>query len=471
MAATVAACLPVSFAVPASAAAGLKGDFNGDGYRDVAVSAAYATVNGHSEAGSVSVLYGSPDGAGAARIQTISQDTPGVPGAAEAGDCFGRFTTAGDFDGDGYADLAVAAIGEDAGSDVDGGTAAILWGGSGGLNGGTTVSDPARSSHDYFGRLLTAGDFDGDGRTDLALASDSNKLDVYRGGFTRSGGTGGHYTVTTPVLPVKGPDTFNLTPGDVNADGRTDLLVDGFDGQSSTDVAYNQNYYLPGAGGGLTASGAVRMPAGVISDVGDVNGDGYGDVVIGDSWDSGADSPGVSKGGAVQVVYGTSSGPGGKDVVTQDTAGVPGTSERGDGFGYVLSLGDVDGDGYQDLAVGSPGEDLNGVADAGMVTVLRGSPNGISGTGSQALAQDTPGVPGDNEEGDGFGGEVFLSDTNADGKADLTVGVPWENGGNGYVDTFGSTGTQIDPAGRGIGLTAAQVSSAETPYFGYQITG
>ncbi len=455
----------------ASAVTGLQGDFNGDGYRDVAVSAPYAAVNGHTGAGSVSVLYGSPDGAGAGQIQTVSQDSPGVPGAAETDDDFGGFSATGDFNGDGYADLAVSAMGEDAGSDIDGGTAVILWGSQSGLTGGTTVPDPARSSHDYFGSLLAAGDYDGDGRTDLAVASDNNKLDVYRGGFTPDGAAGGHYTVTTPVLPVKGLDMFNLTPGDVNADGRTDLLVDGFDGDAVNTTSYNQNYYVPGATSGLTAAGAVRLPAGVISDIGDVNGDDYGDVVIGNDWDAGTDSAGISKGGAVEVVYGTSSGPGGEDTVTQDSTGVPGTSESGDSFGYEVSMGDVDGDGYDDLAIGSPGEDLNGVVDAGMVTVLHGSSTGFQEPRAQALAQDTPGVPGDNEKGDGFGGEVFLSDTTGDGKADLTVGVPWENGGNGYVVAFTSDGTQLDTAAHGIGLTAAQVSSAGTPYFGAQLAG
>ncbi|WP_255950223.1 FG-GAP-like repeat-containing protein [Streptomyces odontomachi] len=455
----------------ASAATGLQGDFNGDGYRDVAVSAPYAAVNGHTGAGSVSVLYGSPDGAGAGRIQTVSQDSAGVPGAAETDDYFGGFSTAGDFNGDGYADLAVAVTGEDVGSDTDGGTAVILWGGQSGLNGGTTVSDPAPTSHDHFGNLLVAGDYDGDGRADLAVSADNNKLDIYRGGFTADGTTGGHYTVTTPVLPVKGLDIFNLTPGDVNGDGRTDLLVDGFDGDAVDTDAYNENYYLAGATGGLTAAGAVHLPAGVISDIGDVDNDGYGDIVIGNDWDAGTDSAGIAKGGAVKVVYGTESGPGGEDTVTQDSTGVPGASESGDGFGYEVSMGDVDGDGYDDLAIGAPGEDLNGIADAGMVTVLHGSSIGFREPRAQALAQDTPGVPGDNEAGDGFGGEVFLSDTTGDGKADLVVGVPWENGGNGQAVAFTSDGTQLDTAARGIGLTAAQVSSVGTPYFGAQLAG
>ncbi|WP_309059289.1 FG-GAP-like repeat-containing protein [Streptomyces sp.] len=457
---------------PAAAAPGLDGDFNGDGYRDVAVTAPLATVDGKNAAGAVTILYGSPDGAGASRIQSLTQNSAGVPGAAEKDDQFGSHTAPGDFNGDGYADLAVGAPGEDAGSDTNGGTVVILWGGSGGLSGGTTVSDPSRSSHDWFGQVVAAGDYDGDGRADLAIASDINKVDIYRGGFTRTGSTGGRYAVTAPVLKVKGIDIYNLTPGDIDSDGRTDLVVDGYEGDSDGEYSYNANYWLPGSSSGTTASGARKLPAGIISDIGDVNGDGYGDIVIGNQWDAGANSAGAAKGGAVEIVYGTSYGPdGGAETISQNTAGVPGSNETGDGFGYEVSLGDINGDGHDDLVVGSPGEDLDGVEDAGMVSVIYGFSGGLSGTGTQALDQGAPGVPGNNEKGDSFGGEVLLSDVTGDGKADLTVGVPWENSSNGYAVVFESDGSKIDTAGRGIGLTRAGLSSAGYPLFGFHVNG
>ncbi|GAA3500468.1 FG-GAP repeat protein [Streptomyces prasinosporus] len=457
---------------PAAAAPGLDGDFNGDGYRDVAVTAPLATVGGKNAAGAVTVLYGSPDGAGAHRIQTLTQNSTGVPGSAEEDDQFGSHTAPGDFNGDGYADLAVGAPGEDAGSDTNGGTVVVLWGGSGGLSGATTVSDPSRSSHDWFGQVVAAGDYDGDGRADLAIASDINKVDVYRGGFTKSGATGGRYTVTAPVLKVEGLDIYNLTPGDVDADGRTDLVVDGYEGDSDGEYSYNANYWLRGSSSGVTASGARKLPAGVISDIGDVNGDGHGDIVIGNQWDAGADSAGAARGGAVEIVYGTPDGPdGGIETISQNTAGVPGSNETGDGFGYEVSLGDVNGDGHDDLVVGSPGEDLDGIRDAGMVSVIYGFSGGLSETGTQALEQGTPGVPGNSEENDGFGGEVLLSDVTGDGRADLTVGVPWENSSNGYAVVFESDGARIDTAGRGIGLTQAGISSAGHPLLGFHVNG
>lgn len=451
----------------AATPSGAQGDFNGDGYRDVAVVSPLATVSGKS-GGAVSILYGSKSGAGAAKIQTVTQDSAGVPGAAEKNDYFGGMSIAGDFDGDGYADLAVGSSGEDVGSDVDGGSVTILWGASGGLSGGTTVKDPSVSAHDHFGDLLASGDYNGDGKTDLAIASDQNVVDVYRGGFTKTGGTGGHYSVTAPVAKVPGPDLFNLTAGDVNHDGRADLLVDGYETTSAEE--WNANYYLPGSPSGVTTTGIQKLPAGVISDIGDVNGDGYGDIVIGAQWD--AEIPGSHKGGVVKVVYGTANGPdGGQDAINQDSPGVPGSGEADDIFGYEVTLGDINGDGMDDLAVGAPGEDLNGIADAGMVTVLYGSTTGFATTGAQSFAQDSPGVPGDNEKGDGFGGDVFLSDSDNDGKADLTVSSPWENNSDGYVVTFNSNGSKLAPTGKGYGLTATKISTAGTPMLGAGLTG
>lgn len=111
----------------APAANGRQGDFNGDGYRDLAVAAPSATVDGKKGAGAVTVLYGSAHGVDASRRTTLTQNSPGVPGAAEAGDLFGASLATGDFNSDGFADLAVSAPYEDISTDADAGTVQILW--------------------------------------------------------------------------------------------------------------------------------------------------------------------------------------------------------------------------------------------------------------------------------------------------------------------------------------------------------
>lgn len=447
-------------------------DFNGDGIGDVAFSADGAYVSGKKEAGQLVVLYGTATGVSSAKRHTISQNTTGSPGSAEAGDHFGYDTAYADFNGDGYDDIAVGAAGEDVGSDVDGGGLAILWGSASGITGkGVTIADPAPSSHDRWGKNLAAGDFDGDGKADLAVGNSSATLHVFRGGFDSSGtALLGRSTVKPPIQggsPANGP--LNLTAGDVNGDSRTDLVVDGF--ETETDYGWNRNYYIPGTASGLSTSGIKALKPGVITAIGDINADGYGDIVSGAQWNAttsdGTSVPDSAKGGKVWVTYGTVDGPGSVTGITQDTGNVPGASETNDWFGYELDLGDINGDNYLDLAIGVAGENIGSAANTGAVTVLYGSASGLNtSTGAQSFAQSTAGVPGNDEDDDMFGIDLKLDDVTGDGKADLIAGSA-ENAGNGGVTYLPSNGSKITTSGsRSIAPSTSGVSTTGTPYFG-----
>ena len=457
----------------AAAPSGTGADFNNDGYADIAVSSPTASVAGKNEAGQVTVLYGSPEGIGSARRTTISQNSAGVPGTAETGDRFGFATAAGDFDADGFTDLAVGAAHEQVGDDVDGGTVQIIWGSVTGLAGGVTINDPAPTAHDRFGVDVAAGDFDNDGRTDLVTGDSSSSLRLFKGGISRYGKAASTVLVPTPILGGgKDGGTYKLTSGDVTHDGKDDLVVNGYEGTSDAEYLYNANYYLPGAASGLDPNAARKLPGGVITDIGDVNGDGYGDLVTGLSWDK--DVPGTTKGGKVNVIYGSASGPTSEmDSITQESGTIPGGSETGDSFGLEVSLGDINGDGLQDLAIGAPSEDLSGVTDTGSVTVVYGSTQGLDTTnGVQYFHQEVAGVPGTGEAYDFFGSEVFLSDLNGDGKADLTVGAIGENDGNGSVVAFNSDGSALTTAGaRSVSPSAVGVDTAYYPQFGAVMAG
>ncbi|MFI9048449.1 FG-GAP repeat protein [Streptomyces sp. NPDC053427] len=456
----------------ASAANGRQGDFNGDGYRDIAVAAPVATVDGKKGAGAVTVLYGSPHGVDASRRTTLSQNSPGVPGAAEAGDLFGAALAVGDFDSDGFADLAVSAPNEDVSGDVDGGTVQILWGAAGGLSGkgSATLTDPAPSKHDLLGAALAAGDFDRDGTTDLAVGAASSTLHVFKKGFSRSGTPGARTAIGLPLYQDATNGIVQLTSGEVTDQGYADLVVSAYDKKAPHASV---NYYLPGTESGLSGARAKRLPGGYITAIGDVNGDGFGDLVTGMHFDDRV--PGATKGGKVNVIHGSASGPRVDlvDTITQESGAVPGGSEKGDKFGYEVSLGDINGDGLQDLAIGVASETIDGVAEAGAVTVLRGSPSGIDTTHQvQYFHQNSPGVPGSDEKRDLFGGEVFLSDLNGDKKADLTVGANFEDGGDGAIITLPSDGSRLTTTGsRFVSAAAAGISTAGAPQFGSIVAG
>ncbi len=159
------------------------GDFDGDGYDDLAfgVPGEDDTSAGYS-IGAVHVVYGSSSGLTGTGDQMITQDSPGIANSEEAYDYYGEFLAAGDFDCDGYADLAIGIPRENLNAGTDAGAINVIYGSSGGLS---TVDDwfhqnssgviGSAAAYDDFGAGLVAGNFDGDSSggqpcQDLAVA-------------------------------------------------------------------------------------------------------------------------------------------------------------------------------------------------------------------------------------------------------------------------------------------------------------
>jgi hypothetical protein len=438
VAALTGGLLTIVTAAPASAApAKYADDFNGDGHRDYA--AFSYGPDGANKGGGILVTFGTADGGPGTRTQFIDQASAGVPGADETDDFFGAVRAAADFDKDGYGDLVVSADGENVGKYKNNGTVTVLWGGAKGLSGGTTV--PFKGPKGVSGRAadLATGDFNGDGNQDLALVRD-HKTYVYRGAITRSGVKG-----AVTVLDRDGAGFYStaLISGKVDKDGKTDLVVIG-DVVTDKYIA-SDAWFVKGGKAKLHPGKTLRLERkngnggeayrggdGVIADF---DKDGYGDIAIG--------TPLYDRHkGRVTIWYGAATGPSESARFTQATKGVKDTPEAYDSFGDSVSAGDVDGDGYRDLAIGAYGEKLGTQPYAGAVHVLFGSKSGLTGTGSQWFARDTPGVPGGLED-ESFGGVVRVRDTNRDGKADLYISANY-----GSLVLRGST--------KGITTTGAQ---------------
>ena len=155
---------------------------------------------------------------------------------------------------------------------------------------------------------------------------------------------------------------------------------------------------------------------------GDFDGDGFDDLAVGVAQE---DVKSNVDAGAVNIFAGSNAGlvAANSQIWFQDQPGVEGTSEGSDRFGDSLSAGDFDGDGFDDLAVGVPSEDIKSIQDAGAVNIFAGSNTGLTGDSNQIWFQDQPGIQGTSESGDKFGTSSAAGDFNGDGFDDLAVGV------------------------------------------------
>ncbi|WP_405687815.1 FG-GAP repeat protein [Streptomyces sp. NBC_00057] len=458
-------------AVPTPTPTPRRDDFNGDGYPDVAFTAPGATVGGKAKAGYVGVVYGSRSGLRTPTKQVFTQDSPGIPDAAEADDAFGGSMVSADLDRDGYSDLVVGAGKEKVGSSTSAGSLTVIWGGAHGLSGGATLLT-GNEPYDEIGGKTAVGDFNGDGAMDVVTLGMSN-THVLSGPFKRDG------SAAAPVREIRDMDDLrylDLAAGDFDGDGRDDLAAvvhdsDEFDARR----ILIRNGGATGLGENCTVvrrTDGYRLQGGETIAAGRINGDKYADLVVGrtvEGYDSDLDYP-LALGGMITYVPGSTTGPRGDraKVFNQDSAGVPGAAEVHDGFGASLSIGDMNGDGYGDIAVGVPYEDLGTTKNAGSVLVLPGTAAGPTGTGTVGFNQDTANVPGVAETNDEFGGAAKLVDANRDGRTELVVGASGENAHAGSLWVFPTTASGVTAKGSftfghgtlGTVATAAELGSS-----------
>jgi FG-GAP repeat len=329
------------------------GDFDGDGLDDLAVGT--PTINA---GGGVGIIYGAAAGLNPARTQWITQDTAGVPGAAEFGDLFGFSVAAGDFTGDRRADLAIGSPGEDIGSTMlDAGSLTVLPGSATGVNpaGKFWSQDSsgvpgAAERADQFGFSLAVGDINGDHKAELAVGANGETI-----------GSGAVYARSAGMVTV-----FRFG---------ANLAASGFQ-------AFTQDT------AGVPGAAETNDQFGNAVAFGDFNGDGRADLAVASVGEDIGSAPNAfDSAGMVTVLYArtTTLTTSGAKAFSQSTAGVPGANETGDQFGYWVSAMRHGNSARAELVVGVAGEDVGAFTDCGAVVILRGGASGLTGSGSTAF--------------------------------------------------------------------------------------
>ncbi|MBW8481761.1 FG-GAP-like repeat-containing protein [Actinomadura parmotrematis] len=432
-------------AAPATAAARPAArpyDFNGDGRRDLATGSPGGKVGTASAAGFVGVAYGAKGGFGTKR--TLSQAGSAVPGAPEKNDRFGASLASADFDRDGYADLAVGAPGENGGA----GSVTVLWGSAKGLGRATAYGERGGAKGHRFGEALATGDIQGDGSPELFVTVPGTSTYTW---LSFGGSAKAAQVPAARAASAKDVDRSWIASGDVDGDGRGDVAYAWYDHDDS-EVGHRRGFtvFYGTADGGFTRGQTTYTTVHALA-IGDFDGDRRADVVTGDTYDS----PWV--GGTVRVHRGGPFGLAGSYDLHLNSPGVPGTAKAGDGFGASLAVGDANGDGRADLAVGMPLGDVGRAYDAGWAFVLFGSASGLTGARAQAFSRATAGVPGSARATAGLGAGVALLDHDGDGRADLTAGTPGEQRDDGGV---------VYVRGGAKGMTASGAASLAAAAFG-----
>lgn len=414
------------------------GDVNGDGFSDIALGA-YMYDKGSNNEGVVMIHYGSANGVSIAPAQILESDQ------IEAQ--FGiSVACAGDVNGDGYADLIAGSRYYDKGQSNEG--AAFIYEGSKDGLGIMPASVLESNQNDAWlgSAVAPAGDVNGDGFSDVLVGSyaydhgqkDEGSVFVWYGNGERLASKFTNLINNIPKGILEGQSIANA--GDVNGDGYNDVII-GTPYKDSKGAAYI--YHGSASGLNPDPSTSIENISGShllgisVAGAGDLNGDGFDDIIISDSgfFISYDPQKNILIEGAVLIYYGSPQG------IDLNTKALLTNTQENSFYGWsVSSAGDINGDGYDDIVIGDPNYDIQ--FDEGAAFVYQGSAQGIDPNSKLTLTGSWS-----SEE---FGYAVSKAgDINADGFDDIVIGVPF------YSSNLAGEGAVVVYYGSNSGVSAA----------------
>ena len=448
------------------------GDFNGDGFSDVIVGSRFTNSNGILVSGASYVVFGKASGFDATLDFSALDGSNGfrLNGVAYSDSSGAPISSAGDINGDGFADLLISAPGADPNGNYSAGSNYVVFGRAASfdatfdlssLNGSNGFRLDGAASGDYSSTARSAGDVNGDGFDDLivgAYGADPNG-NLSGSSYVIFGKAAG-FTASINLSSLDGINGFRLdgvaeydgfggsvsNAGDINGDGFADFIISARGADPNGVPEAGSSYVVFGNTAGLNSTldlsnldgnngfrldGAVsRDYSGLtVRNAGDINGDGFDDLMVGAGFQFDDFSSGVS-----YIVFGKASGfDAAMDLSTLN--GINGfrinvdTDAEFTFHEHLMdSAGDVNGDGFDDVIIGALVADPNGINNAGSSYIVFGKASGFDEMLDLSTLDSNSGFRVDGAAASNYAGAVSgAGDVNGDGFSDLLVGASGAN--------------------------------------------